>query len=117
MPPNLQQGVFGPPGFHHQQQLHQLPHQSLSQLAQVLSQQTQALQLSPWSVYIPQGQTVPNSLSTAAVVPGSARTDATTPALAPIGGQVALPPCYWTEHTSPKGDKYYYNSVTNASKL
>ncbi|KAI3897167.1 hypothetical protein MKW92_010387 [Papaver armeniacum] len=153
-PQLLQQGVSGPTGIQQKQQLHQPPHQSPSQLAQVLSQQTQALQASfqssqqaftqlqqklhmmqqsgqnlaqqpnsqatklqsPWSGNIPQGQTVSNSLATAAAVPGSSTTAATTPALAPIVGQVALPPCNWTEHTSPEGYKYYYNSVTSESR-
>ncbi|KAI3865058.1 hypothetical protein MKX03_017688 [Papaver bracteatum] len=42
---------------------------------------------SPWSGYIPQGQTVSNSLGTAAVVLGSSTAAATTLALAHIGGQ------------------------------
>ena len=25
------------------------------------------------------------------------------------------PPCKWTEHTSPEGKKYYYNSETQES--
>ncbi|XP_026430116.1 flowering time control protein FCA-like isoform X2 [Papaver somniferum] len=153
-PQLLQLGVSGPTGIQQKQQLHQHPHQSPSQLAQVLSQQTQALQArfqssqqaftqlqqkmhmmqqsgqnlaqqpntqatklqSPWSGNIPQGQTVSNSLATAAAVPGSSTTAATTPALAPIVGQVALPPCTWTEHMSPEGYKYYYNSVTSESR-
>ncbi|XP_026458747.1 flowering time control protein FCA-like [Papaver somniferum] len=49
---------------------------------------------------------------TAAAVPGFSTTAATTPALSPLGGQVALPPCNWTEHSSPEGYKYYYNSAT-----
>ncbi|RZC80185.1 hypothetical protein C5167_042761 [Papaver somniferum] len=122
-------------------------------IAQVLSQQTQALQLafshhnkhalsyskssiccvnlvrtylsrrmprqlnytvSMARIYIPQGQTVPNSLSNAAAVPGSSTTAATTPASAPVGGQVALPPCNWIEHTAREGYKYY--SVTSESR-
>ncbi|MCL7025001.1 hypothetical protein MKW94_001220 [Papaver nudicaule] len=75
------------------------------------------IQKSPWSGNIPPGQTVSNSLATAAAVPGSSTTAATTPALAPIVGQVALPPCNWTEHTSPEGYKYHYNSVTSESRV
>ncbi|KAI3986523.1 hypothetical protein MKX01_038842, partial [Papaver californicum] len=154
MPPNLRQGVSGPTGIQQKQQLHQPPHQSPSQLAQVLTQQTQALQASfqssqqvftqlqqklhmmqqsgqnlaqqpnaqatklqsPWSGNIPQGQAVSSSLATAAAVPGSSTTATTTPALAPIVGQVTLPPCNWTEHTSPEGYKYYYNSITSESR-
>ncbi|KAI3974193.1 hypothetical protein MKX01_033444 [Papaver californicum] len=52
--------------------------------------------LSPWSG---QGKTVSNNLATRAAVPGSSTTTATTPALAPIIGQVALPPCNWIKHT------------------
>ncbi|KAI3970515.1 hypothetical protein MKX01_024162 [Papaver californicum] len=51
--------------------------------------------------FICQGQIVSNSLATAIVVPGSSTTTATTPALAPIVGKVALPPCNWMEQTSP----------------
>ncbi|KAI3854961.1 hypothetical protein MKX03_009119 [Papaver bracteatum] len=32
-------------------------------------------------------------------------------------GQVAVPPCNWTEHTFPEGYKYYYNSVTSESRF
>ncbi|KAI3894472.1 hypothetical protein MKX03_013803 [Papaver bracteatum] len=51
------------------------------------------------------GQTVSISLATAtaAAVPGFSTTAATTPALSPVGGQVALPPCNWTEHSFPEG--------------
>ncbi|KAI3997073.1 hypothetical protein MKX01_032724, partial [Papaver californicum] len=58
---------------------------------------------SPWSGNIPQRKTVSNNLATVVVVPRRSITTTATPALAPVGGQVALPPCNWTEHTSPKG--------------
>ncbi|XP_077221844.1 flowering time control protein FCA-like isoform X2 [Tasmannia lanceolata] len=45
----------------------------------------------------------PATISSAPVVPIS------TPAAAPLT-------CNWTEHTSPEGYKYYYNSVTSESK-
>ncbi|RZC71812.1 hypothetical protein C5167_035012 [Papaver somniferum] len=61
-----------------------------------------------WSRNIPQRQTVSDSLATAAAAPGSSTTITTDPALVPIGGQVALLPSDWTEHTSCKGYKYYY---------
>lgn len=37
---------------------------------------------------------------------------------ATINTQVVAPlKCNWTEHTSPDGYKYYYNSVTGESKV
>ncbi|XP_019463263.1 PREDICTED: flowering time control protein FCA-like isoform X2 [Lupinus angustifolius] len=46
-------------------------------------------------------------------VPSS--TSATT-AAAGIGQNIALVKCDWTEHLSPEGFKYYYNSVTGESR-
>jgi hypothetical protein len=40
------------------------------------------------------------------------------PAVASVSVQAPAPAtCVWTEHTSPEGYKYYYNSVTGESKV
>lgn len=37
---------------------------------------------------------------------------------APVSSKTVAPAkCNWTEHTSPDGYKYYYNSVTGESKV
>ncbi|KAF7837696.1 flowering time control protein FCA isoform X1 [Senna tora] len=46
---------------------------------------------------------VPSSSSAASVIPA-------------INQSIALGKCNWTEHTSPEGFKYYYNSVTCESR-
>ncbi|RZC53872.1 hypothetical protein C5167_012741 [Papaver somniferum] len=92
-----------------QKRLHMM-RQSGQNLSRQLDAQATKLQVTA-------GQTVSISLAsaTAAAVPGFSTTAATTPALSPLGGQVALPPCNWTEHSSPEGYKYYYNSATIAT--
>ncbi|CAK9176448.1 unnamed protein product [Ilex paraguariensis] len=95
-----------------QQQLLQPQHQSPSQLAQMISQQKKTLQL-PWPWIIP--ETVANTPAIPAVgdVP-----PVTSAALAvPIANRAVAPAkCNWTEHTSPDGYKYSYNSTTGESK-
>lgn len=50
----------------------------------------------------------------AAVMPS---TRSATPSL-PVSTTPAVPlTCNWTEHTSPEGFKYYYNSITRESKV
>ena len=34
-----------------------------------------------------------------------------------VGSPAVSLTCNWTEHTSPEGFKYYYNSVTRESKV
>ncbi|KAF6176793.1 hypothetical protein GIB67_025843 [Kingdonia uniflora] len=93
-----------------QQQLHliqQNQNNNQQQGAQATKQQ------SPWTGIVP--QTVASVPATAAGVAGST-TSITS--VAPITSQVATPiNCNWTEHTSPEGYKYYYNSVTKESRL
>ncbi|XP_048320916.1 flowering time control protein FCA [Ziziphus jujuba] len=92
-----------------QQQLQQMqpPNQGLA-----LQQSSQATKQQQWAGITPQalGSTpavvsadVPSSTSAAASVPATAQ------AVPPVKGN-------WTEHTSPDGYKYYYNSVSGESK-
>ncbi|CAK9145680.1 unnamed protein product [Ilex paraguariensis] len=125
-----------------QQQLLQPQHQSpSSQLAQMISQQKQTLQASfqdclqhlqmmqpsnqnltgqqgsqankqqlPWPGIVP--QTVANTPAIPAVGDVPPATSAV-----PIANRAVAPAkCNWTEHTSPDGYKYYYNSTTGESK-
>ncbi|KAL5987634.1 hypothetical protein ACLOJK_035384 [Asimina triloba] len=103
----------------------QSPQQAVSQLQQqlhIMQPSSQGLiqqqnthtgkSQSPWSGIMP--QMIPGNLATA---PASAAPSATSAAPMPVSAQVAAPStCNWTEHTSPEGFKYYYNSVTSESK-
>ncbi|XP_043708114.1 flowering time control protein FCA-like isoform X2 [Telopea speciosissima] len=96
-----------------QQQLHtiQPSSQNLTQL-----QASQATKQQPsWTAMMPQtAASTPASASASAA--GAPSTTSTSP-LVPASGQTAAPvTCNWTEHTSPEGYKYYYNSVTGESK-
>ncbi|KAK1323358.1 Flowering time control protein FCA [Acorus calamus] len=91
-----------------QQQLQLMQPSSLNQQQ---SSQTTKLQ-SPWSTVMPQtvstaATTAPASMSMS--VSASPAVPASSKSLAPLT-------CSWTEHTSPEGFKYYYNSVTSESK-
>ncbi|KAJ6834186.1 flowering time control protein FCA-like isoform X2 [Iris pallida] len=88
--------------FQLQQQVHLMQQSSQQQLSQNAKQQ------STWSG--PQ-TTSSTPVSTASVVMPSSATSApvTTASAAHLT-------CNWTEHTSPEGFKYYYNSVTSESK-
>ncbi|XP_010928319.1 flowering time control protein FCA isoform X2 [Elaeis guineensis] len=93
--------------FQLQQQL-QLMHQSnlnQQQISQAGKQQ------SAWTGL---ASTSSTPASTPAAVMPSTRS-ATTPL--PVSTTPAVPlTCNWTEHTSPEGFKYYYNSITRESK-
>ncbi|KAF1887656.1 hypothetical protein Lal_00040710 [Lupinus albus] len=130
-----------PPSVHQRQQPLQPHQQSPSQLAQMLSHQKQTLQASlhssqqvfsqlqqqvqmiqPYSQTstMQQNAAIANKQqstnSTAAPIGDvSSSTSATT--VAPgISQNTALAKCNWTEHLSPEGFKYYYNSVTGESR-
>ncbi|XP_038907167.1 LOW QUALITY PROTEIN: flowering time control protein FCA [Benincasa hispida] len=100
--------------------------QAFSQLQQQLqliqpSNQSSTLQLSSQTIkqQMPLqshwGGVVPQTAASAASATSDAHTS-TVPPVA-INTQVVAPvKCNWTEHTSPDGYKYYYNSVTGESK-
>lgn len=68
-------------------------------------------QQSPWSG--PQPTSVAPASTQAAVMPSSASVTSV-----PVTSTTAVSlTCNWTEHTSPEGFKYYYNSVTRESKV
>ncbi|KAJ6312311.1 hypothetical protein OIU77_013947 [Salix suchowensis] len=117
--------------------------QSPSQLAQMLSQQTQTLQASFQSsqqafsqlqqqlqMMQPSNQsTLQQNLqapkqqwpsqavaSTHATLPVDLPPSTSAPTAGVMSQTVAPLKCNWTEHTSPEGFKYYYNSVTHESR-
>ncbi|XP_017222657.1 flowering time control protein FCA isoform X1 [Daucus carota subsp. sativus] len=152
VPPQSLPGIANQPQLNPQQQFPQPLHQSPSQLtAQMLSQQTQALQArlqssqqafsqiqqqlqmmqpSNQSFTMQQGpkassqQTswdgmTPQTSASSKVNPPVADgpSAATAPSVIPEMTHTAVPlKCNWTEHTSPEGFKYYYNSTTGESK-
>lgn len=82
---------------------------------QPLQQNLQASrQQSQWAGAVP---TTATAASVPAVAPPSETPSASS---APVGSVAAAKPapvkCNWTEHTSPDGYKYYYNSVTGESR-
>eukprot|EP00271_Cylindrocystis_brebissonii_P005206 TRINITY_DN17172_c0_g1_i1.p1 TRINITY_DN17172_c0_g1~~TRINITY_DN17172_c0_g1_i1.p1 ORF type:complete len:688 (+),score=262.13 TRINITY_DN17172_c0_g1_i1:187-2250(+) len=91
------------------QALQQQP-QAQQQVPQVLQQQQQQPQQAP-SGWQPAAQQVPlqapalQAAATPALTAGAVAGAGTTPAT-----------CDWSEHTSPEGHKYYYNSVTAESR-
>ncbi|KAK1275061.1 Flowering time control protein FCA [Acorus gramineus] len=92
-----------------QQQLQLMQPSSLNQQQ---SSQTTKLQ-SPWSTVMPQtvsSTATTSPASTSVSVSASPAVPASSKSLAPLT-------CSWTEHTSPEGFKYYYNSVTSESKV
>ncbi|KAL5541499.1 hypothetical protein UlMin_009209 [Ulmus minor] len=130
-----------------QQQLQPLK-QSPSQLAQMISQQTQALQASYQSskqafselqqqlqLMQPSNQgptlqqssqttnqqqwpgSVPPDIATHRATPAEVPSSSSASPAVPLKTQAVAPvKCNWTEHTSPDGYKYYYNSVTGESR-
>ncbi|KAJ4955886.1 hypothetical protein NE237_012669 [Protea cynaroides] len=94
-----------------QQQLHTMQPSSQNLLQQHASQDTK--QQPSWTGIMPQTAVSAPATALSAVVPSSASVSP----LAPASMQAAAPlTCNWTEHTSPDGHKYYYNSVTTESR-
>lgn len=94
-----------------QQQLHQIQQssQNSSQHQATPSQATK--QPSPWP-----GAVSVTSASTP-IAPAVVVTSSSSAATGPVNMQMPAPQiCNWTEHTSPEGYKYYYNSVTAESR-
>lgn len=60
---------------------------------------------------------VPHTTANATSSATSDTHSSTVPPVAINTQVVAAPKCNWTEHTSPDGYKYYYNSVTGESKV
>ncbi|XP_062174448.1 flowering time control protein FCA isoform X2 [Alnus glutinosa] len=91
-----------------QLQLMQPSNQALTsqQSSQASKQQSQ------WAGIVP--QTVASTLATTTAA--DVRSSKTAPAVPVISQAVAPVKCNWTEHTSPDGYKYYYNSVTSESR-
>ncbi|GER31432.1 RNA binding protein [Striga asiatica] len=89
-----------------QQAFNQLQHQV--QQLQPANQNTAAHQ-TPWS------GTLPQPVANASVFQPAGNVTATTPAMA-TNQDIPTVSCNWTEHTSPDGFKYYYNSLTGESK-
>ncbi|CAA7409830.1 unnamed protein product [Spirodela intermedia] len=91
--------------------------QAFSQLQQQLQQMQPSLSQHQGSQATKQQHPVssgPAAVTTAAV--GSSVVGA-TPSMPVSSAMTAGPPtCNWTEHTSPEGYKYYYNSMTKESK-
>ncbi|KAJ0984334.1 hypothetical protein J5N97_002690 [Dioscorea zingiberensis] len=93
-----------------QQQLHLMQQSGISQQqsSQTTKQQPQWTGIPPAT---PQSASSTTTSSTTVTMPSAA---STTPSL-PATTVVPLT-CNWTEHTSPEGYKYYYNSTTRESK-
>ncbi|KAL8197858.1 hypothetical protein R6Q57_030146 [Mikania cordata] len=70
------------------------------------------LQQSTWGGGVPQASATSGG-PTVKPVTDSLPAAAIAPLMLPAGGPVK---CNWTEHTSPDGYKYYYNSTTGESK-
>ncbi|CAA0829418.1 Unknown protein [Striga hermonthica] len=138
-----QRNAPAPPGQIHVQVNQQLPPtqqlESPSHLAQMLSQQKHNLQATfqssqqafnqlqqqvqqlqpanqntaahqkPWS------GTLPQPVANTSVFQPAGNVTAITPAMA-TKQDIPTVSCNWTEHTSPDGFKYYYNSLTGESK-
>ncbi|XP_023000619.1 flowering time control protein FCA-like [Cucurbita maxima] len=109
-----------------QKQTLQASFQSSQQVFSQIQQQLQLIQPSSQSSTLqPSSQTIKQQCQWAGVVPhtASSATSATSDTRSSMGPLVAINTqlvaplkCNWTEHTSPDGYKYYYNSVTGESK-
>ncbi|XP_077237958.1 flowering time control protein FCA-like isoform X2 [Tasmannia lanceolata] len=94
-----------------QQQLN-IMQPSTQSLSQQPSSQTSKPQ-SPWNI----PQIVVSAPATAPAAVARASISSVSTPVIPVSTQAAAPlTCNWTEHTSPEGYKYYYNSVTSESK-
>lgn len=67
-----------------------------------------------WAGMVPQTVATSPSIAAAADVPPST---SAAPVLPVVSQAVAPAKCAWTEHTSPDGYKYYYNSSTGQSTV
>lgn len=65
------------------------------------------------------GGMVPQTVGTGAGNPAIGDVTSAATSAAPVVQTPAVAPvkCSWTEHTSPDGYKYYYNSTTGESKV
>ncbi|WOL13536.1 flowering time control protein FCA isoform X1 [Canna indica] len=89
--------------------------QAIFQLQQQLQQMQQQQHLSDATKL----QTAWSGSQSASIHPActAASTTSVMPTTASVNTSAAVPmSCNWTEHTSPDGFKYYYNSVTQESK-
>ncbi|KAI3687647.1 hypothetical protein L1987_81347 [Smallanthus sonchifolius] len=94
-----------------QQQL-QLMQPSNTNLTPQQNLQGPRLQQSTWAGSVPQTSATSGG-PTVKPVTNSLPAASVTPVMPPAGAPVK---CNWTEHTSPDGYKYYYNSTTGESK-
>ncbi|XP_020530557.1 flowering time control protein FCA isoform X2 [Amborella trichopoda] len=106
--------------FSHLQQLQQSQLQQQTSQSQKLQSYYQVMpaQLvpqSPWTGVAPQNMVSTPAVATAAVAPSAISAVPTVP-VSTQSSAVLVTTCNWTEHTSPEGYKYYYNSVTGVSK-
>lgn len=69
---------------------------------------------SQWNGIVP--QTVANTPATTPAADVPSATSA-APAIPVTNQNITPTKCVWTEHTSPDGYKYYYNSATGESKV
>ncbi|XP_068637531.1 flowering time control protein FCA-like isoform X2 [Aristolochia californica] len=99
-----------------QQQLHSMQQQqpTSQNLSQQLNPQATNKQQPAWTGILPQAAASTPPTSTAVVAPSTVcSTSVAAPVSTPGVGPLT---CNWTEHTSPGGYKYYFNSVTNESR-
>ncbi|XP_028109766.1 flowering time control protein FCA-like isoform X2 [Camellia sinensis] len=93
-----------------QQQFQQMQPSNQTLMQQQSSQATK--QQAPWAGMVPQTVASTPAITSAADVPPA--TSAAS-VLSAVSQAVAPVKCNWTEHTSPDGYKYYYNSSTGQS--
>ncbi|KAG5559807.1 hypothetical protein RHGRI_003186 [Rhododendron griersonianum] len=93
-----------------QQQFQLMQPSNQNLMPQQSSQATK--QQAMWAGMVPQTVATSPSITAAADVPPST---SAAPVLPVVSQAVAPAKCAWTEHTSPDGYKYYYNSSTGQS--
>ncbi|PKA56573.1 Flowering time control protein FCA [Apostasia shenzhenica] len=98
-----------------QQAIFQIQQQLQMMQQSNLSQQQNSQTVKPQSSWTGPPTTSSASASAPAGVIPSSMSAAPSHSLSAPSGAVTLT-CNWTEHTSPEGFKYYYNSVTRESK-